>query len=148
MAFLIAFCTFYRGIYIIGVGIVGSAIRAPRIQTKNLISIIFCEAVAIYGIILAIVFANRLKPMQKDDISAKAYYGGFSLFWSGLTVGMCNLFCGMCIGVTGSGVAISDAHDPRLFVKVLVVEIFASAIGLFGLIVGLLESSRAEEFDL
>lgn len=38
------------------------------------------------------------------------------------------------MGMTGSTAAISDAADPTLFVRILVVEVFASIMGLFGLI--------------
>lgn len=136
------------GIFITGSSILGAGVKKPSITTKNLISIIFCEVVAIYGLIMAIVFSGNLGSVSGPELySANNLYTGYALFWGGTLVGFCNLICGVCVGVTGSTAAISDAANSSLFVKILVIEIFGSVLGLFGLICGLLAVSKATEFS-
>lgn len=96
---------------------------------------------------MSIVFTSKLSFVSGPDLYSKNnFFVGYSLFWGGLTVGMCNLACGVAVGVTGSSAALADAQDPSLFVKVLVIEIFGSILGLFGLIIGLLVTGKGGDF--
>lgn len=134
-------------------------ILQPLKATKFSFSIIFCEVVAIYGVIMAIVFSANVTgnlsggadglwtiqnyytgeyspshKLHQLTLTHSLMCEGYVLFWGGLTVGLCNLCCGVAVGITGANAAIADAADPQLFVKILIVEVFSSILGLFGLI--------------
>mmetsp|Transcript_1204 Transcript_1204/g.1530 ORF Transcript_1204/g.1530 Transcript_1204/m.1530 type:complete len:188 (+) Transcript_1204:24-587(+) len=137
------------GILLTGGSLVGASVKAPRIRSKNLISIIFCEAVAIYGVIMSIILISKYGSggdadvMTCDELTTDMYFAGYGIFWSGVTVGLSNLACGVCVGITGSGCALAHAQEESMFVKMLIVEIFGSALGLFGVIVGIIMSTDA-----
>lgn len=60
-------------------------------------SVIFCEAVAIYGVIVAIILQTHLDPVDPlkfTEVTPKMKYAGYAIFWSGLTAGLGNLSCG------------------------------------------------------
>ena len=119
-------------------------------MTPNLykFSVIFCEATAIYGVIMAIILTNKVKApdestyyLDEDWDWNGYYYAGYGMFSAGLSVGLTNIASGISVGVAGSSCAIGDAQDASLFVKILIVEIFASALGIFGIIVGIIQSN-------
>ena len=139
------------GIWLTGSSLVGAAVKAPRIRSKNLVSVIFCEATAIYGVILAIILLSKISSPKDKSYQLAAtwnwatfYYAGYAVFFSGCSVGFTNIASGIAVGIAGSSCAIADAQDDSLFVKCLIVEIFASALGIFGIIVGIIQSNNAQ----
>ena len=79
----------------------------PRIVAKNLVSVIFCEAVAIYGLIMAIILQGRAQkgtpyPWYNLYTYQVAEFSGFCYLFTGLIVGVSNIACGLSVGVVGS----------------------------------------------
>ncbi|KAL5579030.1 hypothetical protein UlMin_011472 [Ulmus minor] len=87
----------------------------------------------IYGLIIVVIISTGINP------KAKSFYlfDGYAHHSSGLACGLAELSAGMTIGIVG------DAGQPKLFVSKILILIFAEALALYGLIVGIILSSRA-----
>lgn len=63
---------------------------------------------------------------------------------AGLSVGLCGLAAGLAIGIVGDAGVRATAQQPRLFVAMVLILIFAEVLGLYGLIVAVILSGQAK----
>lgn len=74
------------------------------------------------------------------DSSTYTEYKAYAHLSSGLSVGLSALGAGMAIGVVGDAGVRANGQQPRLFVGMILILIFAEALGLYGLIVAIVLS--------
>ncbi|KRX07201.1 V-ATPase proteolipid subunit C-like domain [Pseudocohnilembus persalinus] len=118
-----------------GAGITSIGIWKPEAIMKSLIPVIMAGILGIYGMIVAVIVATKVDP---KGISAKE---GYAFFASGLAVGLCSLAAGYAIGIVGDFGVRANALESRVFVGLILILIFAEALGLYGLIVSLILTS-------
>merc|ERR1712005_81899 len=103
----------------------------------GIIPVVMAGVLGIYGLITAVIINGK---MESASYSA---YSGYAHLGAGLTVGMSSLAAGLAIGIVGDAGVRANAQQPRLFVGMILILIFAEALGLYGLIVGLVVASSA-----
>ncbi|XP_038055755.1 V-type proton ATPase 16 kDa proteolipid subunit-like [Patiria miniata] len=119
-----------------GTGIAAMSIMRPELIIKSVIPVVMAGIIAIYGLVVAVVIANSLTP------SSYTLYRSFLHLGAGLSVGLCGLAAGFAIGIVGDAGVRGTAQQPRLFVGMILILIFAEVLGLYGLIVALLLSTK------
>ena len=82
------------------------------------------------------IYDNKLSYQAAEN-------SGYAAFWIGVTVGLSNVFCGICVGVLGSSTALVTSQNGSTFISMLIVIIFASAIGLYAVIVGIVVNTQS-----
>lgn len=64
-------------------------------------------------------------------------FSGFIHLGAGLSVGFSGLAAGFAVGIVGDAGVRGTAQQPRLFVGMILILIFAEVLGLYGLIVAI-----------
>lgn len=119
-----------------GVGISSMGVMRPDMVMRSIVPVIMAGVLGIYGLIIGILINQSLT--QKP--AGYSYFLGYAHLGGGLTVGLSALAAGLCIGIVGDAGVRANAQQPRLFVGMILILIFAEALALYGLIIGLLLS--------
>jgi len=115
-----------------GVGIASLGVIDSSKITKSLIPIIMAGILGIYGVIIAVIANSQIKTGDLDDKR------GYTFLGAGLSCGLSALAAGLAIGVAGDAGVRAYAQTDGIFVGMILILIFAEAIGLYGLIVAII----------
>lgn len=117
-----------------GVGIASLGVIEPNKVFRGLIPIIMAGILGIYGIIVAALLSG-------DSATASKPQDGYRILGAGLCCGLSALAAGLAIGVAGDAGVRAYAQTDGIFVGMILILIFAEAIGLYGLIVAIIVNS-------
>lgn len=106
-----------------GVGICATAVTRPDLIVKNVVPVIMAGIIAIYGLVVSVLISGELKQIYP-------LYTGFVQLGAGLSVGLAGLAAGFAIGIVGDAGVRGTGQQPRLFVGMILILIFAEVLGL------------------
>jgi len=119
-----------------GVGIVAAGVLRPDLIVRNIIPIVMAGIIGIYGLVVSVLISSGLQQVV-------SLYTSFIQLGAGLSVGLAGLAAGFAIGIVGDAGVRGTAQQPRLYVGMILILIFAEVLGLYGLIVALLMNAKA-----
>ena len=124
-----------------GIGIGSMAVTRPNLVYKSLIPIVMAGILGIYGLIVAVILQGKIAdPASIGSMNNFNAYSGYKALAAGLCCGLSSMISGYCIGVAGEAGVRGYAMQSQLFVGMILILIFAEAIGLYGLIVAIILS--------
>ncbi|ENN82962.1 hypothetical protein YQE_00673, partial [Dendroctonus ponderosae] len=98
------------------------AVMRPELIMRCIIPVVMAGIIAIYGLVVAILIVGNITTPATG---------------AGLAVGFSGLAAGFAIGIVGDAGVRGTAQQPRLFVGMILILIFAEVLGLYGLIVAI-----------
>ena len=119
-----------------GVGIASMGVLRPELVMKSIVPVVMAGVLGIYGLIIAVIIATGIEE------TGYTLFKGYAHLASGISSGLAGLSAGMAIGIVGDAGVRANAQQPKLFVAMLLILIFAEVLALYGFIVGIILSSK------
>jgi len=149
-----------------GEGIMWSGIDAPDLIWRNLIPIVMAGVNGIYGLITSIIIVSSIRGPEISGYYSYSMYTGCAHLAAGLCCGLSGLGSGMCIGIAGNasvhacssyesesksrrggvgggrGNSKKSGGGDKLFIGMVLIQVFAGNVALYGLIASILVSQQ------
>jgi len=90
-------------------------------------------------------FAAGVMAVSAARTVSYSVFTGYAHFAAGLCCGFSGLAAGVAIGIAGDAGVRAVSQQPKMYVGMVLILIFAEALGLYGLIIGLIIASQASE---
>jgi len=119
-----------------GTGIAAMSVMRPELIMKSIIPVVMAGIIAIYGLVVAVLISSSISTDYR-------LFTAYLHMGAGLSVGLSGLAAGFAIGIVGDAGVRGTAQQPRLFVGMILILIFAEVLGLYGLIVALIMFSKS-----
>ena len=108
----------------------------PEILTKAILPVVMAGIIGLYGIIVSVVMSGSFVAESYPLFLGSMHLGG------GLACGLSSLAAGFAIGVVGEAGVRGFAQQPRLFIGMILILIFAEVLGLYGTIAAIMLNMR------
>ena len=145
-------------------GILATGVHSPELVMKNIIPVIMAGVLGVYGLIVSIIISGKIHMPDSDGLCKYSQHSAFAHLAAGVCVGLASLASGIALGIASdAGVRANGAQaamaaswkkmgfskddgekgggggaNDSLFVAGVLVQVFASNIGLYSLIIALI----------
>ncbi|KAI1261123.1 V-type ATPase [Xylariaceae sp. FL1019] len=109
-------------------------IRPERLMQNSLCAIM-AQILSIYGLVTAVILQNTIT-------ESMPLYTSFMQLGAGLSIGLCGLAAGFAIGIVGDAGVRASSIQPRLYIGMVLILIFAEVLGLYGVVVAVLMNTK------
>ena len=110
--------------------------RKPHLIIKALLPVVMASILGIYGMIVSVIL------LKKIDLDNYTYRDGYKHLGAGLCCGFSSLAAGYAIGLVGDAGVRAYAQQEKVFIGMLLILIFAEAIGLYGMILAIVVATN------
>ena len=114
------------------IGIMNLGLADPSKILRGLVPVIMAGILGVYGLIVGVLMVSKAKIADATE--------GYKILAAGMCCGLCSLASGLAIGVVGEAGVRGYAQTDGVYVALIIMLIFAEAIGLFGLILAIIVS--------